>query len=186
MRLVARAMVRGQGKTEGYHEREIPIRHRLRSAVLGVDASPEPGEIARSRIEEISTIERILSHAIQVFAAHGDHGGISTERQKLARPWLNRLDEILDVRFFEDLQAEFEAEPAERKGIRSRWLMNGDDGVIDHARGLLRQATSGLPCPSLYRYKAGVAAEALFEGRLRGKSGLPFLFHRAATEEKEQ
>ena len=186
MQVVARAMVRGPGKTEGYHERVIPIRNRLRSAVLRIDASPEPGEIASSRIQEIRTIERILSHAIQMFAARGDHGRISPEHQRLARSWLNRLDEILDARFFEDLQAEFEVEPTERRAIRNRWLMNGEDGVIDHARGLLRQATSSLPCPSLYRYKAGVAAEALFEGRLRGSSGLPFLFDRANTGENDQ
>ena len=186
MRLVARAMVRGQGKTEGYHEREIPIRQPIRSAMLRVDPSPEPGEIASSRIQEIRTIQRILSHAIQMFAARGDHGRIGPEHQRLARPWLNRLDEILDARFFEDLQEEFEAEPSERQGKRNRWLMNDADGVIDHARSLLRQATSSLPCPSLYRYKAGVAAEALFEGRLRGSSGLPFLFDRANTGENEQ
>ncbi|MDD9995900.1 MAG: hypothetical protein OXS35_09215, partial [Dehalococcoidia bacterium] len=185
MQIVARAMVRGQGKTEGYHEREIPIGHRLRSAMLRIDASPVPGEIARSRIEEIGTIQRILSHAIQMFAARGNHDGISPEHRRLARPWLDRLDEILDARFFESLQEEFEAEHAERQVIRRRWLMNGEDGVIDHARDLLRQATSSLPCPSLYRYRAGVAAEALFEGRLRGNKGLPSLFDRAAAEKNE-
>ncbi len=186
MQIVARAMVRGQGKTEGYHEREIPIRHRLRSAMLRIDASIEPGEIARLRIEQIGTVQRILSHAIQVFAAGGDRDGISPEHRSLARPWLSRLDGILDAGFFEDLQEELEAKPAERQSIRSRWLVNGEDGVIDHARGLLRQATSSLPCPSLYRYRAGVTAEALFEGRLRGSKGLPFLFDRTATEEKEK
>ena len=34
MQLVARGMVRGQGKTEGYHERTIPIRQKMRSAML--------------------------------------------------------------------------------------------------------------------------------------------------------
>ncbi len=182
MHLVARAMVRGQGKTEGYHERVIPIRKTLRSAMLRRNASPEPGQIAQTRIECVSVVQRILSHAIQVFAARGDHDKVSPEHRTMARVWLNRLDEIVDARFFEDLQRELEAGSSERQRIRNNWLMNGSDGVIDHARVLLDDAESTLPCPSIHRYKARVAAEGLFEGRIRGKSGLPFLFDQATQE----
>ena len=182
MRLVARAMVRGQGKTEGYYERVIPIRKKLRTAMLRRNASPEPGEIAQSRIQNVSIVQRILSHAIQVFAARGDHERVSPEHRNKARVWLNRLDEIVDARFFEDLQHELEAGPGQRRGIRNNWLMNGSDGVIDHARVLLDDAESTLPCPSIHRYKARVAAEGLFEGRIRGNNGLPFLFDQATQE----
>ena len=182
MQLVARAMVRGQGKTEGYYERVIPIRKRLRTAMLRRNASPDPGEIAQSRIQNVSIVQRILSHAIQVFAARGDRDKVSSEHRNMTRVWLNRLDEIVDARFFEDLQYELEAGPGERQGIRNNWLMNGSDGVIDHARVLLDDAESTLPCPSIHRYKARAAAEGLFEGRIRGNSGLPFLFDQATQE----
>ncbi len=182
MQLVARAMVRGQGKTEGYYERVIPIRKKLRTAMLRRNASPEPGEIAQSRIQNVSIVQRILSHAIQIFAARGDHDKVSPEHRNMTRVWLNRLDEIVDARFFEGLQCELEANPGERQAIRNNWLMNGSDGVIDHARVLLDDAESTLPCPSIHRYRARVAAEGLFEGRIRGNSGLPFLFDQATQE----
>lgn len=189
MQLVARAMVRGNGKTEGYHERVVEIGHkghRAKSAMLGGAASQELGEIAKSRIEQVGKTQRILSHAIQVFAARGDSDSISQEHRNLARPWLSRLDEIVDAGFFDDLQTEFEADASKRDSIRHRWLLNDEDrsGVINHARSLLHDATESLGCPSIYRYKARVNAEGLFEGRLRGNSGFPDLF-REGDEEGE-
>ena len=41
----------------------------------------------------------------------------STRKHRaLARPWLNQLDEMVDARFFEDLQEEFEAAEHDRSG----------------------------------------------------------------------
>ena len=185
MRLVARAMVRGQGKTEGYHERSIPIGNKLKVAMLRRDATQELGDIAKARIEEVGKIQRILSHAVQLFVARGDNERISPEGRALARSWLNHLDDIVDTHFFEGLQTEFEADVSQRQGIRAKWLMNGKDGVIDYGRILLSNATDSLPCPAMHRYRARVNAEGLFEGRLRGSSGLPFLFDQENQGMKE-
>ena len=143
MRLVARAMVRGQGKTEGYHERTIPVGHKVKTAMLRREATRELGDIAKWRLEQVEKVQRILSHAVQVFAARGDSGKVSSEHRNLARAWLNRLDEIVDVGFFDELQTEFEADESGRQSVRNRWL----SGVVDHARALLRDAEDALPCP---------------------------------------
>jgi len=178
MRLMARGMVRGKGKTEGYHERSIVVRHPFKMAMLGSGATQDLGKIAGIRIEEVGKVQRILSHAIQVFAARGNSDKVGLEGRTLARPWLNRLDGFVDAGFFEDLQDEFEAPESDRECVHSRWLMN----VVDHARGLLHDAADSLPCPAIHRYKAEVNAERLFEGRLRGSSGLPFLFDQQEEE----
>ena len=176
MQLVARATTRGQGKTEGHHERTILFRHKSRG-VFGTSGVTQLGDIAKERIQEIAIVQRILSHAIQAFLARGEPNNASPEQRTLARLWLNRLDEIIDAAFFEKLQDEFEAETSEQKHVRNNWLMNDDkDGVVDYARRLLKEATDSLPCTSIYRYKARVRAEGLFEGRIRGNKGLPRLF----------
>ena len=176
--LVARAMVRGQGKTEGYHERIIPLQPKTVRLFGRAGGVQELGDIARERIKQVGIVQRILSHAIQVFAARGNADKVSPEHRALARPWLNKLDEIVDRTFFEELQAEFEADDRdERQSLRNRWLLNDNrNGVVDHARNILHDAEDSLPCPALYRYRARVNAEGLFEGRIRGNSGLPFLF----------
>ena len=179
IQLVARAIVRGQGKTEGYHERIIPIRSKARTAMLGRNSAQaqELGDLAQERIEQIGTVQSIVRHAIATFAARGEGDKTSSEHRTLANPWSDRLDAIVDAQFFDDLQTEFEADNAdERKRIRKVWLMNHKDGVIDHARRILQDATATLPCPAIHRYRARVKAEGLFEGRLRGPKGLPFLF----------
>ena len=186
MYLVARGMVRGQGKTEGYHERIIPLRPKTVGSAMTrrTTAVDDLGKIARERIEQVSTIQRILSHAIQVFAARGDSEKTSPEHRTLARPWLNKLDAIVDTNFFDDLQTEFEADNTERQIVRNTWLINGTGGVIDHARRTLHAAEDSLPCLAIHRYRARVNAEGLFEGRLRGNTGLPFLFDEEQQEHK--
>lgn len=178
MRLVARAMVRGQGKTEGYYERVIPVRKKMQTAMMGNAGDRDDlGKIAEGRVVEVGKVQRILSHAIQTFAAGGDADGLSAEHRRLAQPWLNRLDEIVDASFFDDLQAELEADESEREDIRKGWLMNGKDGVIDRARDTLRAAQDALPCAAIRRYKAQVRSEGMFEGRIRGAAaGFPILF----------
>ena len=175
--LLARALVRGQGKTEGYYERIIPISHKAKRALMQRESLNELGKIAQSRIENIGTVQRILSHAIQVFAARGDSQNLSAEHRNLARPWLNRLDGFVDSRFFDELQAEFESDDNDdRSRIRKEWLLDDEGGIVNRARRTLQEAMEALPCPAIHRYRARVNAESLFEGRIRGPQGLAFLF----------
>ena len=181
MLLVARGMVRGMGKTERYYERIIPIRSKLRAAAMGRRAgSVDVGLIADERIKQIAIVQRILSHAIHVFAVGGDRDKKpSPEHRKRARTWLNRLDELIDASFFDDLQTEFEAdEEAERTRIRNEWLRNTEskNGVVDRAERILRDAQDTLPCRTLQRYRARVRSDRAFNRRIRGNNGLPFLF----------
>ena len=178
MLLVARGMVRGQGKTEGYHERIVPFREKVFRVMGRTAAMQELGEIARQRIEEVGKVQGILRHAVSVFAAGGSTDSVSKEHRARANPWANKLDEIVDTTFFDAVQTELEADdPGKRKQIRNEWLMNDDqDGVVDHARQILRDAEDSLPCPAIQRYRARVSADSVFEGRIRGPSGLPFLF----------
>ncbi len=173
MTLVARATVRGKGKTEGYHERIIPFRPKTKRIFGNPQEMDDLGDIAKERIKDIGTVQGILRHAVSVFAAGGKTESISDDHRSRANPWANRLDEPVDAGFFEDLQNEFEADGAdEREKIRNAWLR----GVIDSARELLRQAEDSLPCPAIQHYRARVRAESVFNGRLRGNKGLPHLF----------
>lgn len=189
MELVARAMVRGQGKTEGFHERRIPVRSRFRSAMLRRNSSDlsDAAAISQARVNDVGKVQRILSHAIQTFANRGDSSNTTPEQRERARVWLNRLDDLVDATFFDDLQDEFEADASERTTVRHRWLQNDNrTGVVDHARSLLYDAEDSLPVPAIYYYKAREAAEGLFEGRIRGgNAGFPDLFPDRDEEAQE-
>lgn len=186
MALVARAMVRGQGKTEGYYERIIPISDKFKSAMMRRASAQELGDIAKERIADVGKVQRVLRHAVSVFAAGGGDS-ISDEHRSRANPWANRLDDIVDTTFFDDLQNEFEADESERQAIRNKWRLNGiigngvidenGDGVINCAKRILHDAEDALPCNEIRRYKARTRAESAFEGMIRSNSrGFPDLF----------
>ena len=192
MQLVARGMVRNKGgnklETWGYHERIVRLRHRTLQ-VFGRPGGPKQLEdIARERIEQVGTVKNILRHAVATFAAKGNsdfaaHRNGQPSPNQLAQTWANRLDEIVDTSFFDDLQDEFDADSGEHDAIRRRWLMNGDDGVVDQADKTLKVAEDALPCPSIQRFRARVNADRVLWGRIRGTDGLAFLFEREEENE---
>ena len=197
MVLVARGVVSYSGRaagteTRGYEERIIPLSAET-IRILGTPVGPASfGEIAKSRVGQIATVRDALRDAIVTIVLHGENiydlqpkklGDL--RRENKVTSLTNRLDEIVDNRFFADLQTEFEAAEDERAAIRRRWLKNDNDGVIDHASNILKAATESLPCPSIYRYKARVRAESIFWGRLRGANGLPAAFDNPDKENEE-
>ena len=172
--LVARGVVRGEGRTEGYHERIVPLREKTRQIFGRPGGAKELEDIARERIEQIGIVQRGLRYAISVFAAGGKTDGIADEHRARANPWANTLGEIVDNNFFDALQDELEEpDEAQQKAIRRNWLYNGNDGVIDHASRLSGEAGNSLPGPSIQRYKAKANADGAFWGWLRGRNGLP-------------
>ena len=184
--LVARGMVRGEGGTEGYHERVIPLKPKTAQVFSHGGGTQELEDIARERVADAGKVQRILRRAVATFAARGDSNAINQEQRDLANLWVNQLGEIVDARFFEYLQAEFEVDDrAERERIRNRWLYNGDDGVIDHAGKILQTAADALPCPAIRRYKARVQADSVFWGSLKGNNGFPSVFDKSNEEDSE-
>ena len=192
MHLVARGLVRGEGGTDGYHERVIRLNQEVTRAFGNANAQKRLGDIARERIEQVGKVKSVLRYAVATFAAHGDSDDIKPEHWSRANPWSDKLDEIVDATFFDGLQEEFEAGESERDEIRKQWLLNGltrafqidenGDGVCNHARRLLSQAQRSLPCPVIQYYRARVRADSVFEGSMRASSGLPFVFERENDE----
>ncbi len=167
--LVARGVVRGEGGTEGYHERIIPLRPKT-IQVFGRTGGPkELEDIARERIADIRNTQRILRRAVATFAAHGDsqpsaHRNGKPSPNDIASPWVNRLDEIVDERFFDDLQTEFEeTQDAERRKIRELWLA---DFVIANANAILDASRQSIPCPDGQSLRAFAASQNVFNGRI--------------------
>lgn len=174
MLLVARGMVRGQGKTGGYHERIVPFKEQVIRGFVHTAARQELSRIAGERIEQAGKVQRILRHAVSVFAAGGNTKDVRDEHRSRANLWANKLNEIIDTSFFDALQTEFaEDDPGKRKRVRNMWLKNDrGDGVINQAWRILQDAEDSLPCPSVQRYRARVRADSVFQRGIHGSKGL--------------
>ena len=184
--LVARG-VKGDrgGQTEGYYERIIPLRPRTVQVFGRTRLRNELADVARERVAQVGKVKDALRHSIATFVADGDSAGIRSDQWTRASALSGKLDEIVDRDFFDDVQNEFEVDDNDaRVRIRRRWLRNGEDGIIDHAQGILKDATDSLPCLSIHRYKAQVRAGSVFWGRLQGPNGLPELFDRENADQE--
>ena len=181
MQLVARGIVRGEGGTEGYHERIIPLRHRTLQVFGRPGGAKQLEDIARERIERVAVVQRILRHAVSAFAAGGKTESIADEHRARANPWANKLTEIVDEDFFENLQDEANADATEHQNVRRDWLSK----VVGRADSILREATASLPCPEIRRPMAQVQAEGVFWGRVRGPNGLTELFQEPDEREAQ-
>ncbi|MBN9429030.1 MAG: type I-E CRISPR-associated protein Cse1/CasA [Burkholderiales bacterium] len=171
LQLIAQAAVRGQGKTEGYHERRVPISLKLRGLLAGPQRVTV-AEMAKQRIAAIAALRKLLWSSLVILFANGDgddrNDSISDKAGRFARPF----EQGEDARFFDDLALEAEAEDAERHALRVQWLL----GLVGRAERVLEQAFEAGPRCTMQRYKARAAALSRFHGALRGpKPVLPDL-----------
>jgi CRISPR system Cascade subunit CasA len=164
-RLVARGLARGQGNTEGWHERIIPLSSRFAGALTEPDARERLGRIAEAQLAEIRHVARALSVACATIACAGADEGPKKDHYPAARPYADRLQAEADALFFAALQDRFE-ESAEARRAFLRALACA-------ALALKDEAAATIPCPTLRRPRARVRADqAFFRALWAGKGPL--------------
>ena len=168
MSLVARGLVRNKGEnkleTWGYHERIISLNPGTAQIFGRGGGKKEIGDIARERIEQASKVKSILRYAVAIFASAGRTNDISSENWSRANPWSDKLEEIIDVSFFDDLQEETdETDRDERERIRNLWLENV---VIANAVAILGESQTAIPCTSNQELRAISTAQSVFMGSI--------------------
>ncbi|AWN47559.1 type I-E CRISPR-associated protein Cse1/CasA [Methylobacterium terrae] len=173
--VLARALTRGQGKTEGWHERRLPISRTVYRA-LRTRATDAIGRAATERVALAGEIQnRVLKPALLALFQNGpdqvdyqDKGANARARDLLAR-----FDRAVDATFFEDLWAEVEPD-ADPDAVRTAWVRRLVNGV---AWPLVVEADAGLSKAVGRRWRALVRAEAVFRAGTRNpKSDLPKFF----------
>lgn len=174
--LVARGLSRGQGKTEGWHERIVPLRPPTISAFRNRVEKERLGALAEELLKEISHIQWALGQGCAVFSSGGKRGFHEkrNEQNKLksadfenGKPYQAKFNAEADARFFEMLQDRFEA--PENADVRIGWAAR----LIRSAKRVLDQALKTLPCPAIQRQRARTRAERVFWRELRRSTG-PF------------
>lgn len=154
---VGQVLVRGQGKTGGYHERWIPIPPAVQPYLLSSERRTELAHTARAWVEAAKDARlRVLKPAVIALVQGGtDKPNYEDDR---VGPVLRRFDAEIDAAFFAQL-----FEHVEQDGERSiahwqRWL-------YARARASLESAIDALPTSAARRERAIARADsALFFG----------------------
>lgn len=157
MLLIAEAMVRGQGKTEGLKRRVIPLPHQT---WLGDDVAA----LADVMVDEISKVDGALREAVALFVARGDREGVGKEQRLAAAGARARFDTEVDRVFFPSLWARL---AAVREGKEAEAQAGFRATLVELADRELRMAFATIPIARMFAPRARVRAEARFRGLLR-------------------
>ena len=190
MKLVARCLMRTRGGTKGYSEQQIPLRETLTAALYDPQVNQEAGEIARDRIKQVRTTRYILQDALLTFMTNaskdvGRKRSLPRAPKERCETWLKHLDHQVNQTFMHDLQLELETPPEDREKVRIHWLMNGHNGLIDHALDILAQGQEALSCQRNRFYPAQAQSDMIFQRRLQAGSGFPFLFNPETRQDQK-
>jgi CRISPR system Cascade subunit CasA len=146
--LVAQVLGRGQGGTEGFHERLIPVPPKARKLFGTPEGRERLGKLSKQRVDLVATVRsKVLFPALRKLT-------------ETASPFTRALDERVDAIFFERLFEDVNREPAEAaRDFAGR--------VLAIAREILHEAIESAPLSAVRRYYAISAAEGIFEGTAR-------------------
>jgi len=166
---IAQGMTRGQGKTEGYHERQVPISPKVRSQLV-TNQKTSLARLATQRIAIIGEVRKLLWVALAVLFANGKSGDSSEGNKTKASKFSAPFEAGEDGRFFDDLSEEIDA--ADPAAQRMQWTLD----LVGRAEAILKIAFDAGPRNGVQKYRAQSSALSRFHGGLRGdNSPLPDL-----------
>lgn len=160
--LLARVLVRGQGKTNGLHERVLPIPVKVRPRLFGGRHEREAvGKLAKERVDDVAKVQNKVLHvalcALLQAAAEGQKLDLTDDR---TQRWKRVFDERIDAIFFEELWADLDLAASDPNAARLRWQWR----VIQVAKDVFDDAVDAVPLPSVRAYRARAVADRMFTG----------------------
>lgn len=175
---LARALVRGQGKTEGFFERRVPVSKALRARFGAGRPTDEFAAIAHERVAEAGKFAaKVLFPAVMAAltgAPRTDAGERARDDDKTkdrARARQGLFDRGVDDHFFEDLDRELAVhEDADaRRRVRAEWIVGR---LKPLGKAALEAALAGAVSPGSNReWRIRVAAHDVFEARFHKQFG---------------
>jgi CRISPR system Cascade subunit CasA len=146
--LVAQSVCRGQGKTQGYHERRISIP--AEAARLFQCERETFSEILERRASALSELRLAFRLGLLVLCQRGEGDSSSAKEtaRKFVDPALSWFETETDRDFFDGLWEEIRAAGAERAGVYQKWLRM----QVARALRLLSEAPRILPYPTSRGY----------------------------------
>lgn len=158
--ITAQVVSRGQGKTKGYHERQLPISPKTRR-LLEIGRQSVVGALASKRVEAIESMRSILQDSLVVLFASGKTGNKNDTAKNVAKKFALSFEKAEDARFFDDLTLHVEAQDDQREDVYTTWLV----GLASRAEHALRAAFDAGPRNAMQRYKARSEALRYFSAK---------------------
>ena len=158
---VAEGIARGQGKTEGFHRRSVPV-PAAAARLLEMDMDMISGR-ARERVRAAATVQgKCLYPALAVLVQKGPARAAwdKPSNGALTDPWIQRFDSAVDRMFFTELWASLDRDD---EAAALSW----SQALAGLARDTLHAASEAAPRTDERRIIARARAHNLLEGAMR-------------------
>lgn len=157
--LVARALIRGQGKTDGLHKRTIPIPRKVATRLFRDPSEKEKlSIISQKRVRLTASVQKkVLYPAIASLIGGGTKDKVDYDDVK---PWIDRFNKVVDAHFFDYL---WDAVDQEEKKVERRW----EEFLRTEAEKIYLRAEKGTPIPSAHHWRAVSKGRSIFYSSLR-------------------
>lgn len=170
--VLARSIAGGQSKTDGYHERRVPISRTVRKMLIARNTDPLAA-LASERVQAIAKVRSVLWSALATLFDNGaSKDKFSDSAKDKANKFAAPFEQGEDACFFDGpvgLNAEIESN--DREGLRLAWYRS----MAERAQEVLENAFEAGPRGGEQRYRARAAALARLHGGLRSDKVLPAL-----------
>jgi len=154
---IARGLARGQCKTEGYHERMIPIPKRVAPKLKEKDQREFIARLATVRVKNARTVRSdVLYPALTRLLIGGRDPKKNKAKSKQAGEWTRAFTAEVDRIFFDELFDAVEQPPEE---AAAQWQKR----LLSLAWELLQRAINAVPLSASTRWRAICAAESTFD-----------------------
>ncbi len=166
--LVFVVTVRGEGETQGFHERRIHVPPRAVPFFRRTQTDSRLATLGRDRIVNAAALSSKALRPALFTLLQGAPDKLDFKDPKAkgkADVLLARFEQRVDADFFERLFDELTDDPhsAPAQAKRRAWLLE----LETHARDILAIAESGSPLSFVRRYRARAAAESVLAGAIR-------------------
>ena len=170
--LLAQTLVRGQGQTEGYHQRTIRLPAKTRRLMQTAEGRDRLGVLAKSQVEMASLAERKVLHLALCSLLQKGSEKLDF-RDKRTQPWIDAMDRAVDDAFFDCLWAAADVPEVEADRIWQKRLH-------ELAWQQLEDALASAPTSTVHGPRARARAELMFRGLAH--KHLPEAFAEEAAE----
>jgi CRISPR system Cascade subunit CasA len=161
LEIVGAGLARGQGKTEGFHERRIVVPSRAR-ARLADETDRQLAQMAECMERDAGTMARsVLRPALLCAFEKGPEQLNFNARDAVAaaRPFEQEFDAAVDTEFFPALWGSLEGTPEKAE---QEWQTT----LRGHAKEALQKALKAGPRTETRRFIAAARAESMFDGSI--------------------
>jgi CRISPR system Cascade subunit CasA len=161
--IIARGLARGQGKTEGFHERRVPVSAWINKG-WSRQASDPVAQLASARVANAGEVARSVRFALSLLVEPDRQQGerMKPQTEKAIQPWVDRFDLAIDRTFFSDMEREVVVlgDEAAASPERDTWLIWLQTQGLD----LIEDAAAALGRGGMRRLRAIVRAKGAFSG----------------------